>query len=139
MRILFGVAAVVACGLTTAVAVPVHAAPSGVTGSVISQITIGGTDYILRELTIAPGGSTGWHTHDGAIYGVVRSGTLTRHDSECRLMATGGAGTTFVEPMSDVHITRNLGSEPLVLVGLQIQPAGSPAQRAAEDPGCSLG
>ncbi|MFI6869944.1 cupin domain-containing protein [Nocardia sp. NPDC050406] len=138
MRVLFGVAVVsAACAL--GVGVPAQAAPSGVTGRVISQITVGGTDYVLRELTIAPGGSTGWHTHDGAIYGVVRSGTLTRHDAQCRLMASGGVGSGFVEPAGDVHITRNLSSEPLVMVGLQIQPTGSPAQRGVDDPGCALG
>ena len=44
---------------------------------VLSQTTLGGKDDILREITIDPGGSTGWHWHDGNLFGVVRQGTLT--------------------------------------------------------------
>jgi hypothetical protein len=38
-----------------------HVTPGGpgVTGTVIAQSTIGGTDYILREVTIPPGQATG--------------------------------------------------------------------------------
>ncbi|MFF9490135.1 CoA transferase [Streptomyces sp. NPDC014676] len=46
------------------------------TGTIISQTTIGGKDCILREITIPSGQSTGWHYHDGTLYGFVREGTL---------------------------------------------------------------
>ena len=45
---------------------------------IVSQATVDGVDYITREITIQPGGSTGWHYHDGRVFGVVREGTLTR-------------------------------------------------------------
>src|SRR5437870_3190727 len=35
------------------------------------------TDVAVLEITIAPGGSTGWHYHDGQVIAVVKSGTLT--------------------------------------------------------------
>src|SRR5918998_504259 len=50
---------------------------------VISQATVDGIDYITREITIQPGGSTGWHYHDGRVFGVVRQGTLTRTMADC--------------------------------------------------------
>ncbi|HET6986079.1 MAG TPA: hypothetical protein VFI00_05660, partial [Kribbella sp.] len=53
---------------------------SGVTATILAQQTVGGKDYILREITIAPGGSTGWHFHDGTLYGFVKQGTLTHSD-----------------------------------------------------------
>jgi hypothetical protein len=40
----------------------------------ISQATVDGIDYITREITIQPGGSTGCHYHDGRVFGVVRAG-----------------------------------------------------------------
>lgn len=50
---------------------------------VLSQTTLDGKDDILREITIDPGGSTGWHWHDGNLFGVVRQGTLTHNLADC--------------------------------------------------------
>lgn len=55
----------------------------GVTGKIIAQSTIGGNDYILREVTIPPGQATGWHFHDGTLYAYVEQGTLSHFDSTC--------------------------------------------------------
>ncbi len=33
--------------------------------------------HILRRTTIAPGGTTGWHVHDGMLYGLVTEDALT--------------------------------------------------------------
>lgn len=41
-----------------------------------------GKDYIFREITIAPGGSTGWHSHDGQLFGVVREGVLMHYRAD---------------------------------------------------------
>ena len=57
---------------------------------VISQATVDGVDYITREITIQPGGSTGWHYHDGRVFGVVREGTLTRTMADCSVYAVPG-------------------------------------------------
>jgi hypothetical protein len=46
--------------------------PSGVSATTISQRTFLGLDYIEREITIQPGGSTGWHWHDGTLYAYAR-------------------------------------------------------------------
>ena len=53
---------------------------------IISQATVDGVDYITREITIQPGGSTGWHYHDGRVFGVVREGTLTRTMKDCSVV-----------------------------------------------------
>src|SRR5882757_6368045 len=50
---------------------------SGVTATILSKTTVGQTDYVLREITIQPGGTTGWHFHDGTLYAFVKAGTLT--------------------------------------------------------------
>ncbi|HEY3607280.1 MAG TPA: cupin domain-containing protein [Pseudonocardiaceae bacterium] len=135
--------ALVAAGVVALAAMPLtaQATPSsGVTGTIIAKTTIGGKDYILREITIAPGGSTGWHFHDGTLFGVVERGTLTHNESNCAVDGVFHAGDTIVEPSgaNHVHIGRNLGTTPLVLEILYVDPAGSPLSEDAPNPGCGF-
>jgi quercetin dioxygenase-like cupin family protein len=135
--------AAVGASILGAVLVPAaaHATPpSGVSGTIISSVTIGHTDFILREITIQPGGSTGWHWHDGTLFGRVKAGTLTHTDADCTTVQTYSAGQAIIEPSGadNVHIGRNLGSTPLVLDVLYVDPAGSPLAEDAADPGCGL-
>ncbi|GAA3289624.1 cupin domain-containing protein [Streptomyces cinereospinus] len=133
-------------GAVTAAALAVggtaHATPAGpgVSGRVISQTTANGTDYILREVTIPPGQATGWHYHDGPLYGVVEQGTLSHYDSTCGTDGVYRTGDTIQEPagVGYVHIGRNLGDTPLVLVVLYVLPHGSPFSQDAPNPGCSF-
>lgn len=115
-------------------------AASGVSAVTISQTTAGGKDYILREITIQPGGSTGWHYHDGTLYAVVGQGSLTHTKSDCTTTATYGKGAFFVEQSgsSNVHIGRNLGTAPVVLYVDYVDPAGSPLSESAPNPGCDF-
>lgn len=96
------------------------ATPSvGVEARTLAQSTLDGQDFITKELTIAPGGSTGWHWHPGQVYGVIRAGTLTHYGSDCAIdgvYPTGGAITERGGP-GYVHLGRNLGPDPLVIVG----------------------
>ncbi|HEX4226623.1 MAG TPA: cupin domain-containing protein [Pseudonocardiaceae bacterium] len=112
--------------------------PVGVTGTILSQTTVGGKDYILREITIAAHGSTGWHWHDGTLYAFVKSGTLTHTMSDCTSTDVYRTGSTFIEQSGadHVHIGRNLGNTPLVLDVLYVDPAGSPLSEDAPNPGC---
>ena len=114
--------------------------PTGVTGTILYQVTIGHKDYILREITIQPGGSTGWHYHDGTLYAVVKAGTLTHDDADCTTVDTYQKGDAFIEPSgaNHVHIGRNIGTTPIVLDVLYVDPAGSPLSEDAPDPGCKL-
>lgn len=118
----------------TAAATPAH----GVSAEVLSQATVDGFDYILREITIEPGGSTGWHWHDGRIFGVIKQGTLTHDKADCTLDGIYNAGDPITEATGpdNVHIGRNLGDVPLVMQVLYIDPAGSPLFEDAPDPGC---
>jgi quercetin dioxygenase-like cupin family protein len=135
--------ALVAAGMLglAVIPMPAQATPSsGVTGTIIFRTTIGNTDYILRKITIAPGGSTGWHFHDGTLYAVVEQGTLTHNASTCAVDGVFHAGDALVEHTGDtnVHIGRNLGSTPLVLEVLYVDPAGSPLSEDAPNPGCDF-
>jgi quercetin dioxygenase-like cupin family protein len=132
-----------AAGVLALAAAPVtaQATPSsGVTGVIQMTTTIGGRDYVLRQITIAPGGSTGWHFHDGTLYAVVERGTLTHNESNCAVDGVFHAGDTIVEPSGSghVHIGRNLGATPVVLEVLYVDPAGSPLSEDAANPGCGF-
>lgn len=137
-------ALLVAGNLAAAVSVPTALIPVasassgvGVDAVTISQATVKGMDYITREITIAPGGVTGWHYHNGRVFGVVREGTLTRTMSDCSNVDTP-AGVMVIEDSgpSHVHIGRNLGPVPVKMWVDYIQPAGAPLAVDAPDPGC---
>jgi quercetin dioxygenase-like cupin family protein len=115
-------------------------APRGFSAKLIGQTTIAGTDYIVREVTLEPGGSTGWHYHDGPLYGLVRKGTFTRTFADCLTSEHHPEGTTVVEPHGPdhVHLGRNLGPIPVVLEVLYALPTGSPFAQPAPNPGCDF-
>ena len=106
---------------------------------IISQATVNGMDYITREITIQPGGSTGWHYHDGRVFGVIKEGTLTRTMGDCSVVASPeGSAVTEDSGPQHAHIGRNLGPGPLVMWVDYIQPAGTPLAVDVPDPGCPI-
>jgi quercetin dioxygenase-like cupin family protein len=98
----------------------------------------GPTEVVFAEITIEPGGSTGWHTHPGPLVVAVRSGTLTRFLADCRAEIST-AGESFVEPAGRraVHMGVNRGSEPVVLLVSYVVPAGGPLRDEAPEPACA--
>jgi len=107
---------------------------------IVSQATVDGVDYITREITIQPGGSTGWHYHDGRVYGVIREGTLTHDAANCTVdgIYPPGAPITEASGPDHVHIGRNLEPVPLKMWVLYINPAGTPLSIDAPDPDCGF-
>jgi quercetin dioxygenase-like cupin family protein len=111
--------------------------PVGTDAVTISQSTVNGVDYITREITIQPGGSTGWQYHDGRVFGVVREGTLTRTMRDCsNVVSPEGSAVTEDSGPNTVHNGRNLGPIPVKLWVDYIQPAGDPLSVSTPDPGC---
>jgi quercetin dioxygenase-like cupin family protein len=113
--------------------------PIGLTATTLSKQTVGGKVFIVADITIEPGGSTGWHTHQGEIYGVVKAGTLT-HDIADRCSQDGvfNPGDPITDPTGSdhVHIGRNLGDVPVVLEVTYVDPAGAPTSDSVPNPGC---
>jgi quercetin dioxygenase-like cupin family protein len=128
----------VAAGLVFAVA-PAHAtAGREVTATEMWKRTADGVDYTFREITLAPGGSTGWHMHLGRLYGTVKEGTLTHNLADCTVDGIYHAGSGIFEAPNVTHIGRNLGDTPVVLEVVYILPAGSPLSVDEPDPGCGF-
>jgi quercetin dioxygenase-like cupin family protein len=119
----------------------VSAAPTaGVSAVVHSKQTVNGKDYIVSDVTIAPGGSTGWHTHQGQIFGIVKAGTLTHNVADCSQDGVYTAGEPITDPTGadHVHIGRNLGTTPVVLEVLYVDAAGAPTSDSMPNPGCEF-
>ena len=78
---------------------------------------MGDKHIVVREITLPPGQSTGWHFHDGNLYGLVKQGTLSHFDASCKSDGVYRTGSSIVEPSgtNHVHIGRNLGKTPVVL------------------------
>lgn len=134
--------AATAAACTLALSTPALATPpgSGVTGTIISQTTVGGTDYILREITIPAGQATGWHYHSGQLYGWVKQGTLSHFDATCASDGVYRKGSLIQEPAGSdkVHLGWNRGKTPVVLEVLYVLPTGSPLSVDAPNPGCDF-
>ena len=97
-----------------------------------------GRDYIVRDITLNPGGSTGWHWHDGTLVGAVKQGTLTHYSADCSVDGVYNAGDPITEPSGPdhVHIGRNLGPAPVILEVIYINPPAKPLSEDAPNPGC---
>jgi quercetin dioxygenase-like cupin family protein len=96
--------------------------------TVSSLMTCGATacDTAYQQLTIPPGGHTGWHTHPGPTFVAVAQGegTLYHGMSGCPVMKYA-TGSGFMQPPTEVHNMRNEGSTPLVLWAFYALPPGT--------------
>ncbi len=87
-------------------------------GLVVSNAP-GAGEVVVQEITIGPGGTTGWHSHPGPVVVVVKTGALTYvyEDKGVCVGRTYPAGKAFVDPgQGNAHTAFNLGAENLVLI-----------------------
>ena len=101
-----------------------------------------GTDVAMAQITVEPGGSSGWHSHPGGAIIVVKTGTLTVHrsiGSQCQ-SATYSAGQAFIERPGEVDQVVNESTAPYVLlVTFPHVPQGVSARTDEPDPGTCPG
>ncbi len=101
-------------------------------------------DVVTQQITIAPGGSTGWHGHPGPVFVTIKSGAMTlvyANSPGCAgRMYT--AGQSFVDRGDEVvHNAFNPGSEPLEFWATYLVPGapGAGFRIDAPDPGTCTG
>jgi quercetin dioxygenase-like cupin family protein len=101
-----------------------------------------GTDIVMAQITVDPGGSSGWHSHPGGAIIVVKQGTPTVYRSiggQC-LSTTYGAGDAFIERPGEVDDVLNAGTAPYVLyVTFPRVPQGGSPRTDEPDPGTCPG
>lgn len=93
-------------------------------------MTCGGSsscDTAFQQVTINPGGHTGWHTHPGPTLVAIAQGEGTLYHGGVT-GCTGhkyAASSGFFQPSADVHNLRNEGTAPLVLYAFYVLPSGT--------------
>jgi quercetin dioxygenase-like cupin family protein len=138
-RIFTAVLSVAVLALTGAALAP---PPPGFTTTVLAKGSVGrlhanhdgirltsrhgiSADVAVATVTIAPGGSSGWHHHPGVVVVVVQSGTVTFYDQKCRA-EVHPAGTAFTETSDSPGLAKNTGTGTAVVEATFIVPASEP-------------
>ena len=136
-------AAVSLAGVTAAIATP----PSGTinrndlaVGKVTDEIDIQRTeptDFYIQVVTLDPGASSGWHTHPGPEYSILKAGEIVMERAPACQPLTLKAGQGFFIPGGTPHMAHNDGKEPAELYVTYTVPSGNTTLRqdAKEDCG----
>jgi len=96
----------------------------------------------MAQITVEPGGNSGWHSHPGGAIVVVKQGSITVHESVGSLCQTTtyGAGQALIERPGEVDLVTNAGTVPYVLfVTFPRVPQGGSARTDEPDPGTCPG
>ena len=97
---------------------------------------------VMAQITVDPGGSSGWHSHPGGAIVVVQQGSITVHQSagsQCQT-TTYSAGQAFIERPGEVDDVLNTGTIPYVLfVTFPRVPQGESPRTDQPDPGTCPG
>ncbi|HSH59284.1 MAG TPA: cupin domain-containing protein [Acidimicrobiales bacterium] len=89
-------------------------------------------EVIAQTVTFQPGGTSGWHSHPGPVFVVVKSGTVTVYDSTC-VPRRYSAGEGFIEG-PEPAVIRNEGETVSENVATLLVPSGSPPRMDASSP-----
>lgn len=75
-------------------------------------------DTVMQQITFAPGGFSGWHSHPGPAVVLIKSGELTFYDGDDESCSgrTFSAGQALIDPgQGHVHFAVNQGPTPTVV------------------------
>jgi hypothetical protein len=103
--------------------------------------TEGVSDIYVVDNKLAPGGSTGWHSHPGPSLIHVVAGTVTNHSSNDPTCdgKSYTVGQGFIDSGTDVHILRNEGTVEAETIAVQFLPTGAARRIDQPAPGnCSF-
>ena len=89
--------------------------------------TKGQIEVAYQRITIAPGGTLGWHSHPGPTVVTVFRGTLSfYHAEDCTHEIEYGMGTSFSNLPDEIHLARNEGTEDVVVFASYYVPLNTP-------------
>ena len=74
----------------------------------VSLETKGASDFYMQDISIAPGGYSGWHSHPGIFVGTVITGSIDYYDENCNVK-TISAGEVWTEAYG-LHAIANHGT-----------------------------
>jgi quercetin dioxygenase-like cupin family protein len=81
----------------------------------------GEADVAIAKQVIEPGGSSGWHHHPAVSFFLVKSGSVTAYDEECK-KTVYKAGKGFIESSAHPGLVRNQGKVDAVIYATHIIP-----------------
>jgi hypothetical protein len=152
--VVVGLFAIVGTALATpgigVIAAPVHARGTNAdelnihTDAGIKLKTKSSVDFVTQQIRLAPGGTTGWHSHPGPVLVTIKSGALTvvyASDPTCS-GRTYTAGQSFVDRGDEnVHTALNLGTTEVEFWATYLVPGApgtAPFRNDVADPGCDF-
>ena len=86
-------------------------------------------EAVMLAISIAPGGSSGRHTHPGDCYGTVVEGTVELR-IEGREARRVPAGEAWHNPRGVIHELRNVGDTPIRVVNTLVVDKGKPRMQS---------
>jgi len=86
-------------------------------------------EAVMLAISIAPGGSSGRHTHPGDCYGTVVEGTVELR-IEGREARRVPAGEAWHNPRGVIHELRNAGDTPIRVVNTLMVDKGKPRMQS---------
>ena len=111
---------------------PVNAKADGV-----KLRTYGHIDHAVSKITVAAGGSSGWHRHPGVVLVTVQTGTLTRYDSKCN-REEFTAGQSFWEAGPHPLVVRNETHSEVINYVTFLAPKGAALRIDSPNPGFAV-
>ena len=103
-------------------------------------------EIITQTITIQPGGTSGWHSHPGPTFVVVKSGSVRFYPLEASCTPkVFNAGQGWIDVPGEAHTVTNEGSVPAELVATTVSPVGVSARTDVPAPwhspnyGCAVG
>src|SRR5262245_60925085 len=98
----------------------------GTTDAPIAIVTVGQeTTYYIQNVLLKPASSTGWHTHSGPEYSVVKRGTVYLQQAPGCVPVAYNAGDAVFIQAGIPHIVANHGPEDAEAVVTYTLPAGN--------------
>src|SRR5919106_4678482 len=92
-------------------------------GVMVKLQTKGPIEVAYQRITIAPGGTLGWHSHPGPTVVTVFQGTLSfYHAEDCTEEIEFPTGTSFSNLPDEIHLARNEGAGDVVLFAVYFVP-----------------
>ena len=104
----------VALGRFSEIDVNLHTIPADIWQS--RQKTKGDSDVYVQSNVWQPGGTTGWHSHPGYAFVLVREGSVRVKDGDTCKSTIYNEGDVFTEMPGHVHKASNAGDGDLVLL-----------------------
>jgi quercetin dioxygenase-like cupin family protein len=110
--------------------------PKGATTTVLTRATFGTfahqnsgvkvkskreADVAIAKQVIEPGGSSGWHHHPAVSFFLVKSGSVTAYDKNCK-KTVYKAGKGFIESSAHPGLVRNQGKVDAVIYATHMIP-----------------